>query len=99
MMKVYDLKLVWFKNDCKRNVRLSVNVFSDNTFTMTATTVMLASAISPSGEMENWIIPRQQQISGDILQKMQTPKSRFLSNQCDLVIFENSPIYQARYSN
>jgi hypothetical protein len=98
-VNVYYFKLLWFKNDCKHHVQLRVYASTDNSFAITATHIALTSSTTVSGEKENLIIPTQHEIGEDILQKMENPKSRFLLNQCDFVIFEDSPVYQAKYSN
>lgn len=92
-------KLIWFKDDCKRHFNLSVDVFEDNTFTLKATCVALAPPIRISDERENLIVPVMEIIDEDVVQKVEKPKSRFLANQCDFVIFENSPVYHKKYSD
>lgn len=65
-------------------------------FALVATATGLASVGSNS--KENQIAVVGTQINKDTLRRMEKPESRFLRPICDYVIFDNSPMNEARFA-
>jgi hypothetical protein len=90
-------KLMVFENESDGHLyRLSAFVSPDGkTFTLTRTAVGVATA---KVSKENQIAIVEKPINETILPMMEKPNSRFLNNQCDFVLFLNSPRRKAQYT-
>jgi hypothetical protein len=90
-------KLMVFENESGGHLyRLSAFVSPDGkTFTLIRTAVGAASA---KVGKENQVAVVEKSIDETTVQMMEKPNSRFLNNQCDLVLFLNSPRRKAQYT-
>jgi len=90
-------KLMVFENEgdgCLCGLRAFVSP-DGKRFALTRTAVGIAAA--KIGK-ENQIAVMQKLIDETTLRMMEPPSSRFLNNQCDLVLFLNSPRRRAQYT-
>jgi hypothetical protein len=96
--KKFDNKrLMVFEDDLGgRTYRISSLVsLDDRTFTLNRTAIGIASV---SVNNENQIAVVTKPIDETIFRMMEKPNSRFLNNQCDFVVFLNSPRRKAQYA-
>jgi hypothetical protein len=93
----HSKKLMVFENEGSgRLYWLTACVSLDGkTFTLTRTAVGIASA---KVGKENQVAVVQKSIDETNVQMMEKPNSRFLNNQCDSVLFLNSPQRKAQYT-
>ncbi len=90
-------KLIVFEGEGDGHLyRLSAFVSPDGkTFTLTRTAVGIATA---KVGHESQIAIVEKPIDETTLRMMEKPNSRFLNNQCDFVLFLNSPRRKAQYT-
>jgi hypothetical protein len=90
-------KLMVFENEGGSHLhRLSASMSADGkTFSLTCTAVGIASA---KVGKENQVAVVEKSIDEKILGMMEKPNSRFLNNQCDFVLYLNSPRRKAQYT-
>ena len=90
-------KLMVFENELEgRAFQISALVSIDGkTFTLNRTAVGIASAFA---NRENQIAVVKKSIDEAVFQIMEKPNSRFLNNQCDFVVFINSPKRKMQYT-